>query len=244
MNTDSVIIFTDGSSRGNPGSGGWGAIVIQNGRVVERGGAEKETTNNRMELTAAIEGLRTVQPNRKERLSITVHCDSSYVINGITKWIFGWRKNGWLTKAKTPVENRDLWERLSAAAHGQKVEWTLVGGHIGIAGNERCDEIATAFADGGTPNLYDGALKKYPVKNILEISLGAAPAAAKSSASASRRHTAYSYTSLVRGKIMTHKTWAECEARVRGASGARYKKALNQEEEQAIKKEFGAADSL
>ncbi len=232
----STVIFTDGASRGNPGPGGWGTVIVdqEQGHVTELGGAEKHTTNNKMELMAAIRGLLHVAKDS----SITLYTDSSYVINGITKWIQGWKRNDWKTKTKEEVMNKDLWMELDEAVQGKQVIWKYVGGHVGIAGNERCDEIATASADGVDPELYDGPLSGYPIKNILNISYDSNLVSKKDSSSSRSRAKAYSYVSFVGGKIEIHKTWAECEKRVKGVRGTRYKKALDAADEQAIVAEF------
>ena len=240
-----VTIFTDGSSRGNPGPGGWGAIVIErlknkieDGRqetfVTELGGGEKHTTNNRMELTAALEGISRAPKNSV----IVVNTDSSYVINGITKWIHGWKKNNWITKAKEDVLNKDLWMDLDKSMTGKKVEWKYVGGHIGVLGNERCDHIATAIADGVAPKLYKGALLDYDLPNILDVSHDEMSLKKKKSSSSKSNAKAYSYISMVGGVIETHKTWPECEKRVKGAKAAKYKKSLSREDEEGIIQEF------
>jgi len=244
-----ITIFTDGSSRGNPGPGGWGAVVIAEGKkqrskeakeaqleVTELGGAEDPTTNNRMELKAAIEGLKSA----KKDSVVTVHSDSSYVINGITKWVKGWQRKDWKTMQKKDVENRDLWEELIEAVEGRSVSWKYVGGHVGILGNERCDHIATAFADGRKIPLYKGPLNAYDLPDILDISLDEEKSTKKSSSSSRSRAAAFSYVSSVGGIIETHKTWAECEKRVKGAKGARYKKALTAADEAVIMGEFSA----
>ena len=115
----SITIFSDGSSKGNPGPGGWGAIIASSDKVVEIGGGEKYTTNNRMELLAAISALETVENNKEE---IILNTDSSYVINGITKWVFGWQKNNWKTSTKADVVNKDLWERLIGVSFDKKIK--------------------------------------------------------------------------------------------------------------------------
>ena len=166
MVLESITIFTDGSSRGNPGPGGFGAVIVADGKVTELGGREEETTNNRMELRAAIEALVRI---KDERRKIIMYCDSTYVVNGITKWVFGWQKKGWKTADKKPVLNRDLWEDLLRATHGRDIDWRRVGGHMGVAGNERSDEIATAYADNLTPKLYSGVLENYGIRNILNV---------------------------------------------------------------------------
>jgi len=243
-----TTIFTDGSSRGNPGPGGWGAVVVEEKvatgtndnsvknetNITELGGAEKHTTNNRMELTACIGGISHV----KKSDSILIYTDSSYVINGITKWIHGWKKNNWITKAKEDVLNKDLWMKLDENMSGKKVEWKYVGGHIGILGNERCDHIATAFADGVPPKLYKGQLLDYDLPNILDVSYDEMSLKKKKSSSSKSNAKAYSYISMVGGIIETHKTWAECEKRVKGAKGAKYKKSLSRDDEDVIIQEF------
>ncbi len=151
----STIIYTDGSSRGNPGPGGWGAIVA--GKTVQEiGGRESQTTNNRMELTAAIEALKL---NPAE--PITVFSDSEYVIKGITEWIHGWIKRGWKNAQKKAVLNQDLWEKLYDLTDGKDITWKYVRGHVGTPGNERCDVIATSYADGEPVALYSGPVDKY-----------------------------------------------------------------------------------
>lgn len=152
MVPNEIIIFTDGSSKGNPGPGGWGVIIKRNGKVEEMGGREEYTTNNRMELTAAIEALQEISAPNAE---IQVYSDSRYVIDGITKWIHGWQKNGWKTKDRKNVLNRDLWEMLDKLVTGKKVKWKYVAGHTGHPENERCDEIALMFAMGLPIKLND-----------------------------------------------------------------------------------------
>lgn len=233
MTKNQINIWSDGSSRGNPGPGGWGAIVVSSsGEVAEIGGGEEHTTNNRMELLAAISALFNISSNDK---SIIIHTDSSYVINGITKWIYGWRKNDWLTSQKQEVLNRDFWERLFSLTRGKKIEWKYVPGHSGTPGNERCDEIATAFADGKIPHLYKGPLSNYSVP-LFDLS-SVSPKVKKKSKSRSKTK-AYSYLSFVDGVIMKHKTWKECEDKVKGKSGAKFKKALSIGEEENILKEW------
>jgi ribonuclease HI len=136
---DRVEIYTDGACSGNPGPGGWGAVLRCGQHVKElRGGEGGPTTNNRMELTAAIEALEALTRPSAVRL----HTDSTYVRGGITSWLRGWKRNGWLTSAKQPVKNADLWQRLDAAAARHSVEWLWVKGHAGDPGNERADALA------------------------------------------------------------------------------------------------------
>lgn len=139
MTNDVVDIYTDGACSGNPGPGGWGAILKWQGKQKELSGAEDATTNNRMELMAAIRGLEALKRGVGR---VRLHTDSTYVKDGITKWIHGWKKNGWKTAAKKPVKNQDLWQRLDAALAGHDVQWHWIKGHSGHPENERADEIA------------------------------------------------------------------------------------------------------
>jgi ribonuclease HI len=133
-----VIVHTDGACSGNPGPGGWGAILDYNGTRKELSGGEPQTTNNRMELMAAIMALEALT----RPCTVEMHVDSSYVKDGITKWIHGWKKNGWKTADKKPVKNAELWQRLDAALARHRVSWHWVKGHAGHDGNERADELA------------------------------------------------------------------------------------------------------
>ena len=135
-----VEIFTDGACRGNPGPGGWGAILQFKHEEKELSGGAQETTNNRMELQAAIEGLRAL----KRPMRVAIHTDSTYVKDGITKWIVNWKRNGWKTAARKPVKNVDLWQALDDVLSGHDVEWHWVKGHAGHPGNERADALARA----------------------------------------------------------------------------------------------------
>ena len=147
---DTIEIFTDGACLGNPGPGGWGVLLRWRNEERELSGGEPDTTNNRMELMAAIQGLESL----KRASTVTLTTDSTYVKDGITKWIHGWKKKGWKTAAKKLVKNVDLWQRLDAATADHTVDWRWVKGHSGHAENERVDELASAAAamiaaDGG-----------------------------------------------------------------------------------------------
>ena len=222
--TTNSIIYTDGSSRGNPGPGGWASIISFDGVVVELGGSEKVTTNNRMEILAVISALEYMVGKNKENI---VHTDSSYVLNGATRWVQGWKNNNWQTQAKGEVLNKDLWLRMDSVLQKVRTSWVLVPGHAGVPANERCDEIATSFADGEITPLYSGVEKDYPV----DLSMSADAFVEKKTAKKSGTGKAYSYVSMVDGKILTHKTWTECEARVKGVGGAKFKKVFSKEEE-------------
>jgi len=138
-----VEIFTDGACKGNPGPGGWGAILRSNGKERELSGGESPTTNNRMELMAAIEALNALK--RPCRVQLTT--DSNYVRDGITKWIHGWRRNGWKTADRKPVKNAELWQALLEASEPHRIEWHWVRGHAGHPENERADQLACAEAE-------------------------------------------------------------------------------------------------
>ena len=241
-NNKEHILFTDGSSLGNPGPGGWGAIlVIGKERVIELGGREEHTTNNRMELLSLVEGLRRLH---NESGDLTIYTDSSYAVKGATEWSLGWKKRGWKTMTKTDVENRDIWEPLLELIEGRKkfgqIKWEHVPGHSGIEGNERTDEIATGFAGGAEVELYQGDLGDYAL-DILNIAMDERRARKRAVAKSRARQTAYSYLSLVNGVAKRHATWAECEKRVKGKSGVKYKKAVSPEDEKTILRSWGIA---
>ena len=240
-----LVIFTDGSSLGNPGPGGYGAVVVfpQMDEVVELGGNKVKTTNNEMELSAVIAALSHTVFNTAPAEIFT---DSSYVINGITKWIHGWEKNGWKTAAKEEVANKALWQRLISLVREREqhapMVWHYVPGHVGVAGNERCDEIATSFAAGKPSPLYRGKLSAYTLP-ILDLSLDEALKRAKDAGkkkSSPKSGKAYSYLSLVDGIAMRHATWAETEARVKGKP-AKFKKTFSADDEKKILKEWGVS---
>jgi len=137
-----VQIITDGACLGNPGPGGWAAILRHGEHKKELSGSAAHTTNNRMEITAAIQGLKAL----KERCDVEVVTDSEYLKNGITKWIQGWKRNGWKTAAKKPVVNQDLWEELDELVGGHTIKWTWTKGHASHDDNNRADELATSAA--------------------------------------------------------------------------------------------------
>lgn len=222
-----ITIFTDGGSIGNPGPGGWGAIVADKDgeKVVELGGRDENTTNNRMEMTAIIEALSKAPGG-----AIDIYSDSKYVIQGITQWIFGWQKNDWKTKSKTDVLNKDLWQKLVEVSSSKDIEWHHVEGHVGVPANERVDEIANSLARGKSVSLFNGDLSDYSVD--LSKTKGSEEAKTRKS-----NGKAYSYISMVDGKVEKHKTWTECEARVKGKQ-ARFKKTFSKEDEEEIIKSW------
>ena len=138
-----IDIYTDGACRGNPGPGGWGALLIYKDADKAIYGGEIDTTNNRMEMTAIIEALKIV----KMDCNITLYTDSKYVMDGITKWLPNWKKKGWITSNKKPVKNKDLWQILEESISKHNIEWQWVKGHAGIPGNEKADELANQGID-------------------------------------------------------------------------------------------------
>ena len=238
-NFSSVLIFCDGACSGNPGPGGWGAIIATpEGKVCELGARHSLTTNNQMELTAAIRALEFV---RSIPLEVIVHCDSTYVILGITQWIHGWKKRGWRSSEGKDILNRDLWEKLHvlvlARPKGGKVSWRYVRGHTGIPGNDRADAIAVSFSQNQRPELFNGPLLKYsiPIHDLPE-DVEATP---KLKPKTAKKTPAYSYLSLVGDIPYRHSTWPECERRVRGQSGAKFKKTHSAEDELEVLKSWG-----
>jgi ribonuclease HI len=141
--TATIEIFTDGACRGNPGPGGWGALLIAGNHRKTMHGGEHETTNNRMELTAVIEALNALNGSR----NVIVHTDSKYVKDGITSWLKNWKQRGWKTADKKPVKNQDLWQALDEASGRHEIEWKWVRGHTGVAGNEEADALANRGID-------------------------------------------------------------------------------------------------
>jgi ribonuclease HI len=208
--------YTDGGCLGNPGPGGWGVhIEYPDGRVVELGGAELQTTNNRMELRAAIEAARGVADWPRA----TIVADSQYVLRGIGSWVKGWKRNDWKTSTGAPVLNRDLWEELDAVAT-DRITWEWAKGHSGVPGNERCDAIASWFAASVRP--LEGSRR---IPRTVSPSRGPdAARPARKPQVASGGGNGFSYISLVDGIPARHATWGECESRVKGVKAARFKK--------------------
>lgn len=232
----STIIFTDGACTGNPGPGGWAAIVTSpEGQVRELGGGNSLTTNNRMEMMGALQGLRSLSAPHAH--PVVLYTDSTYVIRGITQWIWGWRSRGWKNAEGKEVSNRDLWEELSRELLRLKptvVEWKYVRGHTGIPGNERCDEIAVGFSSGKRVKLYQGPLLQY------EIAIHDLPEdqPLPEMKPREKKAPAHSYLSYFGGVVMRHSSWPECERRVKGQSGAKFKKAMSEQEEGEILKSW------
>jgi ribonuclease HI len=238
-----TVIFTDGASSGNPGPGGWGAIIVTpSGEVTELGGREVPTTNNRMELLSTIQALRFLS-GQKLPGPVAVYTDSTYVIRGITQWIWGWRKKGWISSDGKPVAHSELWQNLFQLVSQKQIDWRYVRGHSGVPGNERADEIAVAFSKGAYIPLFRDKLLKYsiPIFDVPENTELPEPKPERSKA----KEQPYSYLSLIGGKLMRHASWAECERRVKGQSGAKFKKAMSPVDEIQILQSWGVkADEI
>ena len=232
---DQIVIFTDGAAKGNPGRGGYGAVIAHGDTVTEIGGFKERTTNNEMELQAVVEALKVVHNSGAK---VAIYTDSKYVVEGSKGWIFGWQKNGWQTKAGTAVLNKALWQELAPLLRQVDIEWHKVPGHVGIIGNERADTIASDFAANGTFALYKGTKVAYGY-DISDTSFDQAKADERSAARKRSAQKAYSYVSLLDGVVQTHQSWSECEARVKGKSGTRFKKSLDVGNEREIIKDFG-----
>jgi ribonuclease HI len=239
----SILIFTDGACTGNPGPGGWASIVaLPDGSVHELGGSVRDTTNNRMEMAAAIRALAMLET--PEPCTISLYTDSTYLIRGITRWIWGWRSRGWKTADGKDVANRDLWEeflRQIARLKPATIEWKYVRGHSGFPGNERCDEIAVSFATGKPEPLYIGPRDGYFI-DLNELPEEEPLPEPKSSSKKDAAQTSTgpaSYLSYYGGVVMRHATWSDCERRVKGQSNAKFKKAKSPLEEKEILRSWG-----
>ncbi|RLT33411.1 MAG: ribonuclease HI [Chloroflexi bacterium] len=223
MNT--IDIITDGACSGNPGRGGWATIILHNGNAIEHSGSAEDTTNNRMELTAALVGLQHTPRDH----TIHIHTDSQYLINGITKWVKGWQKNGWKTRTGDPVENKDLWEALIAHTH-PNVHWHHVKGHAGHVHNERANTLA---------QLQAGSRGAGAATRPVPRPTPSRPLPAGSAATIGTRFPCY--ISVVNGVVERHATWDDCKAATHGVSGARFKKVGSLAELQAQLRSWGVS---
>ncbi len=237
-----ITVYTDGASRGNPGPGGWAAVILAGEQVMEIAGNEKRATNNQMELVAVLNVLSDKGAlSAKEPL--TVYSDSAYVVNGLNSWVYGWAKNNWITSTKTKVENREIWESLLALLkrYGDRSAIKKISGHSGELYNERCDELAVAAALGKKQKFFSGSLKEY------ELFLNESGITAKKVSPKKKKSEtgpAYSYVSLVNGKVHVDKTWGVCEKRVKGAKGAKFKKVFSKAEETALVQDYTLSSLL
>jgi ribonuclease HI len=238
-----IYIFSDGACKGNPGPGGWGSIILYPpAEVMELAGRAAATTNNQMEIRGTLEALRkiTTLPELSKVTEVHIHSDSVYLLRGATQWIWGWIKRGWLTAEGQPVSNKEMWIELQSVLRefpkSIKFHWHFVRGHVGIPSNERCDEIAVTAAAGRKPSLYRGSLLQYPIA-LLDLPEDMSIPEMKSPAV---KVAAYSYLSYVNGVAQRHADWKSCEARVKGASGAKFKKAQSAADEAEILSAWGA----
>lgn len=237
--TLATIVFTDGAASGNPGPGGWAATIRRpEGDIVELGGPEADTTNNRMELTGVIRALANLSRSPGQ---VAVFTDSTYVIRGITQWIWGWRKRGWKKADGADVTNRDLWERLFTLAYARTpaIIWRYVPGHAGVPGNERCDKIAVGYSKARRVRLFRGHEQDYDV----DLTILPPDAPLPEMRERKPKPKAHSYLSEVGGEVMRHDTWASCESRVKGRSGARFKKTTSADNEIEVLQTWGLPPS-
>jgi ribonuclease HI len=238
---NALIAFTDGSSLGNPGPGGWGALLAfpKLDELVELGGSKLMTTNNEMELTAIVSAL-SYAINSSSHLHI--YTDSQYAINGATKWMYGWALNGWKTKADEEIKNKQLFQTLFSLIGDRgkdTITWHHVRGHVGVAGNERVDDIARLSAEGINVKLYRGTISDYSHKDILKI-----PSLAEQQSAAAAQKVsgkAYKYLALIDGEFYEFDTWKECESRTTGRK-SKFKKALSPLHREEILKEWGITE--
>lgn len=247
INDTSLAVYSDGACSGNPGPGGFGAIVLLPGRrVIELGGGESSTTNNQMELTGVIQGLNliasefTVGPANYNK--IFVFTDSVYVIRGITQWIFGWMRSGWKNQQGEQVANKDLWLQLFEVVNELKrkkisLDWNYVRGHVGVHGNERCDVIAVSYSKGQFIDLFNGSAENYRF-DITEFPLTEPIPEMKPRIAPDPNKKSW-YIVLNGTQKLVFTTWKECEAAVKGRSGVKFKKVASAEEEKAILQQWG-----
>jgi ribonuclease HI len=220
-----AFVFTDGASRGNPGESGWGAVVALPDTVQELGARIELGTNNQAELSAVVEAISWIDDQDQAIDRVHIYSDSKYTISGAESWIFGWQKRGWKTKTGDPVKNQELWQEFSQVREEVDFDITFhkVKGHASIPGNERADDIATAFADDTPPELYSGERQTYAV------SLDPKPAYLEKSPL---------YFSLIGDVAHQHDTWDECKRRVTGHS-AKYRKVRTVSERDELLNDWG-----
>jgi|GEM_PF-566764 len=235
-----IWIYTDGACSGNPGPGGWAYLIGDLTQVFSVRGADPKTTNNRMELIASIESLKALKNFKtNSKPHVNLFTDSSYVSQGITSWIHGWKKRDWTKSDNSQVMNVDLWKALDEAHQEAlnlvaKIDWKLVPGHEGVAGNEWVDQECVASSKDLQSESKEWKYKDFPEKDIFESAprLRESKSSSKSSKSSKTSKGSSSgkssgpaiYVSILKGEIQKHKTWSECEARVKGQSGAKFKK--------------------
>jgi ribonuclease HI len=233
------VVFTDGAASGNPGPGGWAATIRSpEGEIYELGGPDPDTTNNRMEMTGVLRALAHLARTEGQ---VAIFTDSMYVIRGITQWIWGWRKRGWKKSDGGDVTNQDLWKKLFTVTYARKpaVIWRYVPGHAGVPGNERCDQIAVGYSKHRRVRLYRGPEQGYDV----DLTILPPEAPLPEMKERKPKAKAHSYLSDVGGQLVRHDSWASCESRVKGRSGARFKKTKSAANEVEILQDWGYSPS-
>ena len=237
-----IVIYSDGACSGNPGPGGWGSIIgTPDHMVIELGGFVSATTNNQMELLGLINALDFAKKITCDQ--ILCYTDSSYVLNGAMKWIKGWSARGWKNAEGKEIANKELWQMLQSVLTyfpEKKIKWFYVRGHTGVSGNERCDEIAVGFSKNEYVNLFEGTNDNYSF-DVFESPKTEPIPENNFKKKDSSEGVAY-YLSLKNGVLERHKTWPECEQRVKGAPGVKFKKVKNQIEETQVLKGWGYAN--
>lgn len=227
-----ALVYTDGSSSGNPGPGGWGSVIeLEEGRILEFGGYEEHTTNNRMELRAVLETLKFFSKKEEKIDEMVISTDSTYVLAGATGWVYGWAKNGWKTRDGEDVLNQDLWQELMGltlklSSQNVKISYDKVKGHSGDLLNERANEIAQTYSKGTPPILFRGQRDQF--EEIFSYLKNLPTSKQKNNGKA------YSYVAKVDGEIKTFSEWNDCKEFVEGKKGALYKKVFSAEEEKEL----------
>lgn len=232
-----IVIFTDGACSGNPGPGGWASIVFHSrDKITELAGGNRHTTNNQMELQGVIEALSFISSLSDD---ISIYTDSTYVINGATKWVWGWAQRNWLTAENNPVSNKELWIKLIPLLqkHRGRLVWKYVRGHTGVVGNERCDQLAVSCSKGESLYLYEGLYSEYPYK-IFPLPVDESLPTSSFSKEKRKESSVSYYISLVNGVVSKYQKWNDCERAVRGVSGAKYKKVKNEQDEKETLKSW------
>ena len=242
---NSILIYTDGACSGNPGPGGWASIIYLNNFVYEIADRQTNTTNNQMELLAAIKALQFVLENISNNKinEIYLYTDSVYVIKGITQWIHGWKKNDFINQQNEPVANKNLWLELDnlvlkvQKVLQLKINWLYVRGHVGVDGNERCDEVAVAFSKNEYIDLnFQVPANEYLFDILKTPKTEALPDFKKQNSNTSKNSWYLVYHAGVLSKYLT---WKECESKVKGVPGVKFKKVSSHDEEQALLKQWG-----
>lgn len=236
----SRVYFTDGACSGNPGPAGWGCIVLDISRkhFLELGGFEAQSTNNRMEMQSVFEALKDFAKISSGDERALVILDSEYVRKGLVEWIPNWKKRGWKKADGGDVLNQDIWENLEALYRplARKVDFKIVKGHAGIAGNERADAIAVDFSKGGKPTLHSNSWDEFDGD---WRDLGDASTVAQAKKSKKKAPKNGFYLSALGKNWLRHDTWPECASRVQGVSGAKFKKVKDDAEAHEVLKSWG-----